>query len=222
MAGQVQFLNAKSEPLWIEALKADDLWGFLGKRDNEPSGPKRKIQADRLAILDVYFKKKFPNIALAFGKKDVSLELSNTIKFFYPSIVSNDQFAEKFKNWSGLYISQSELASVVINRESPAGYPYKFIVSAMILQYIEERKYFIAHKIDMPLRLKYLNEDSLGKNLIKSVADTLKRGTKDETVIFSGIGLASNSGKELVCMLRDRTTYDPYFAKFDISFENIE
>jgi len=98
-----KFLNAHGGEINIDELKPDDLNGFLGKRSEVSAGPARQITHNKLSVIDVYFKAKYPALAVTFSQTGAVSSLSDVLsQFFYKHNV--DRVENTVSENSGVYL----------------------------------------------------------------------------------------------------------------------
>ncbi len=222
-AGTV-FLNAKGAPLNLDALRADDLWGFLGKRSEEPQGPKRNIDSSKVAILDVYIKKKYPTLAATFGSSSISPEVAAVIRSFFEKGLASETYADPVDYvapWSGIYVSTSQVNAQSIIRSRRLGEIPHLVVRAVMLRPTKRPQFCVAHKAIIPLRPEYMRQEAGMKAEWNKVSALIEHHKPKEKVIYNGIALLSRMSKthadiNISLMLRDRTTYQPCLSQFVI------
>lgn len=159
----IVFVNSKNQSLNLDALKADDLWGFLGKKDEQPQGPKRHIDASKVAVLDVYMKKRFPALAATFAKSTISPEVAAVLRSFFSGGLSSEPEADFIEPWSGIYISADHLDAQSILRARRIGEIPKFVVRAVMFRPSARPEFCVAHKIILPFIPDYMNDG--GRNI---------------------------------------------------------
>ena len=217
----IAFLNPKNEPLNLEALTADDLWGFLGKKNQAPHGPKRYIEAAKVAVLDVYMKKKFPNLASTFGAAELGPEFAAVLRSFFSRGLLEEPPTDHIAPWSGIYISGGGVDAQSILRARREGKVFGFVIRAVMLRPSDRSDFCIAHKVILPMLPSYLHESSRSLVEWDKITYLIDHHRPKETLIYSGLGLVSHGrdesrNVEVSLMLRDRTTYRPSLSQFVI------
>lgn len=222
-AGTV-FLSFKGGALNLDALTDDDLWGFLGKKDERPQGPKRHIQAQKLAVLDVFFKKQYPALARLFGAEQISNELTANLAMFFTAANQTSNEAKRlaaFEAIEGVYVQKLVQIEPPDKHNAFLDPRYQFIVAVFMFSLDKSSGRCAAHKIELPLRSSFITPEGSHWRSDEFMSH-LERFSISETVVYSGIALISKPRfnqaiMQLSCILRDRTTYDPHLAMFVVS-----
>lgn len=215
------FVNVKNERLNLDALKADDLWGFLGKREQQPQGPKRYIDPIKIAVLDVYIKKKYPTLAATLSKSTISPEVAAVLRSFFNRGLASEPEADTIGPWSGIYVSLDNLDAHSILSARRRGEIPRFFVRAVMFQPSEQAEFCIAHKVIMSFKFEYINNRHNDFANLQNFLHIANHYSTKDTVIYSGIALVAYGGitnydVRLPLMLRDRTTYEPHSSQFYI------
>ena len=83
-----EFLHPRGFELNLSQLMPDDLYGFLGKSSEHPTGPARNIKVNKFAVLDAFFKVKFPERAAAFKDSTIFESLACVGRMFFAGSAS--------------------------------------------------------------------------------------------------------------------------------------
>jgi len=209
-----RIVSASGEPLVFRNLYQDDLWGFLGKGGNERIGPQRRISDPKIAVLDAYFKVKYPILAASFGKTNISFEFSSILKLFFAStedfLIKNDAELDKI---NGLYLSKARVKS---SPELKRGKPTLFTASAFIVRRRPYNDYIALHKISIPLTVKDLADSVLNEEVRRKIPQY----APEQTSIFSGVAIPCAADDlrsfQLSCLLKDSVTEQPHLTQLDI------
>lgn len=219
------FLNGRGGPLSPDILKVDDLWGFFGKKEDNPKGPQRRIQDGKLAVLDAYFKKKYPELASSFSKKVITLELSSILRSFYSATDDGNFFSadseDLLQSICGVYIKPPLIDLRYIRAKLKDGGSVKLTINVIMLSQDAASNNCIVHILYVPLRSEYISEKSMELGKAGELGDVLAHHSPPETVVLSGLGLIAGkriSGDRISVssFLRDRVTYEPYLTNIDV------
>jgi hypothetical protein len=213
----VDLQTAHGGQLHFDVLHQDDLWGFLGKKDEQPTGPKRKIQANKLAVLDAYFRIKDPALADSFAEANLGSALVTMLKSFFATSQSHFSRSRKqFERLEGIYLPKFQLSLESMAEAIKAEHTEPFCVSPIFIRRHMSMDYIVVHKIAAPVRPEDLPDEPEQQELRRHLADH----SPAATCIYSGVGLVGTESNlkymSLACMLRDTVTYDPHLMHLDI------
>ena len=218
-------MNARGGELRPDILKVDDLWGFFGKKEDNPRGPQRRIQDGKLAVLDAYFKKKYPDLANSFSKKVITLELSSILRSFYSATDEGNFFSADYKDLlqsiCGVYIKPPFIDLRNIRARLKDGGSVKLTINVIMLSQDAASNNCIVHILYVPLRSEYISEKSMELGKVSELGDVLAHHSPPETVVLSGLGLIAGKRSyddriSISSFLRDRVTYEPYLTNIDV------
>lgn len=221
----VLFQSAKGTILNFESLKQDDLWGFLGKKEDQPSGPKRNISSGKVAVLDAYFRYKFPILARTFAKSNVAPELAMLLNgYFHPNVDFTIDAEQRLREIEGVYVCRLDYSEIKVRQAIRAGNREFFRCEALIVRHNKEMNYLAIHKIAVPIKIDYINE-SIRSSII---CNYINHHKDSQSLIYSGVGIlnthrfSTDSILSIACLLRERATYAAYAGEFWFFRKEIE
>ncbi len=214
--------NAVGSNLNIDELQPADVWGFFGKLYERPTSPGRRINDEKIAVLDVYFKIKYDSLAKTFGRVNIGFEFVTIMRTFF---ASSDVFIpldnDELPRFNGIYAQRFDCSLKYIKAAMRAGRSDVFSLRLFVVKYNEEFDYIAVHNIILPIRPDFVPAGKDEAELRRYYFHHAPAATK----IYSGIGFPlANSARStfaMSCLLRDRATYDPYLTQIDILMDNI-
>ena len=222
----IEFQNAKGRDLVIDALRKDDVYGFLGKRDERPGGPKRNIETSKFAVLDAFFRQKYPDLAASFAVQTPTTQLVSVLKSFFAKepqqTLSNEELHRLFRSIDGIYIPFPQISVSKIRRAMESGEDFDFTVPVFLVTARLQLTHCIVHKVEFPLESRFLRFGSEASLATKKMVSWIERHRPEQTMIFSGLGVPTDSAVEIgdpafSCVLRDRTLYRPCLTTLSIN-----
>jgi hypothetical protein len=221
----IEFRNAKGGTLILDALTQDDLYGFLGKTEQAPIGPKRKIELSKFSVLDAFFQVKYPTLAASFEVDTPILELVSIFHAFFSKEIttnySEQDLLELHESIDGIYFPKPRISIAELRRAMQNGETYKRTIPIFIVNSGAGKRYCVVHRVEFPLHSNYLRVETSEQNMMSLLRPWLERHKPSETVIHSGIGLIAPSefgskNPSLACILRDRVLYRPCLTNLAI------
>ena len=225
-AEKIEFQNAKGRTLIIDALSKDDIYGFLGKREQAPLGPKRKIEVAKFSVLDAFFQKKYPTLASSFEVETPIVELTSIFQSFFAKEVdapiSPREKFEILKSIDGVYIPKTRLSVADLRKAMKSGEPTDRTIPVFLINCKLGQNHCVIHKVEFPFLSKYMRAESSEHEVMARLQPWLDRHAPEETKIYSGIGILSPSdyvsrSPTLACVLRDRVIYRPCLTTLEIN-----
>lgn len=219
----IKFLNAKDQNLNLDALSKDDIYGFLGKKDQAPTGPKRKIETAKFAVLDAFFQAKYPKLTAAFDVDTPVVELISVLRtFLAPEMAPRGTPQERFelhRSIDGIFFPRPRFSVADLRTAKKKGEPFARTIPTFIVN--ARMNHCVVHKVEFPLRVSYLRTDSSERDTLETIRPWIERHAPEETKIYSGIGLLNSSEHQLgdpslACILRDRVLYRPCLTTLQI------
>lgn len=178
----------------------------------------------KLAVLDVYMKKKYPALAATFAKSTISSEVAAVLRSFFNKGLASEQVADFVNQWSGIYIAVDTPDAKAIVRMQKRGEVPKFSITAIMLRSSDRPDFCVAHKVVLPFKPEYMHENARNIDEWYKVKALIEHHSPRDTKIYSGIALVpkglrlgSRTDIRLSLMLRDRTTYEPCLGQLEIS-----
>lgn len=155
----IGFFNPRGKSLYLDALKADDLYGFLGRKEQLPKGPKRKIETSKVAVLDAFLRAKFPKLSVSQPSGEAPMALAQMAEAFY-GLIGED--ASNKKNLSstvraldGIFIHSPFFADddleMMVHHMGKPGWGFPLI----IVNGRPQSGYCVVHKVFLPIRSEY-------------------------------------------------------------------
>lgn len=224
-SGGVNFENSRGRELNIDALKIDDVYGFRGKREQAPLGPKRNIEPAKLSVLHAFFSKKYPELAASFDKNAPISELTTILRSFYTNELdanfSSNDLSDICRLSDGIYLPCISITANGIRRAMKEGRPFLRTVPIFFVCSGLKRDSCIVHKVEFPFRGSYLKQDSIDYEDFARLKTWMDRHAAQETQIYSGVGIPAASefqsgNPSLLCVLRDRVLYSPCTSTLEI------
>lgn len=215
------FLSSSGEPLNFDALASDDLWGFLGKESHNPKGPARKISPAKLAVLDVFIKAKYPTIQPVLERQSGVVALSAAMKnfFVFPGV---DEFKGEALNWynesiSGVYFPELDFSLSTLLEDKRRERLMGRALTAYIINSRSDFELCVVHRVEVPLSARYINLLHEERQKTNDLMRIIERHAPKQTFIYSGVAYSSSLNKgfmsdRAICLMRDRTTYEPYVS----------
>ena len=212
------FFTSQGAPLDVTALIKDDIYGFKGKRTDKPTGPCRDLTPGKLAVLDVFFKAKFPLYASAFKSTKTLATLVKVFRLHFSKpgdTIVQDIGLETF---SGAYVGSVPSLRNRYRQVIEGDFDiYDLHIPVFVLRYVSNLRHLIAHKILLPANDDDFSINSELRDLFQQAKDAFEykfQKLKPQTYIYSGAGFSiydveEELGVKFMCVMRDRTTYSP-------------
>ena len=238
-----EFLNPKGGRLFLDALKADDIYGFLGRKKQLPKGPKRKLETSKIAVFDAFLTAKFPKLPGFIPPGELSLVHSQMANAFNGIIddntVKKDNISSILAALDGIFIHNPFFASddleIMIRHmgETGWGIPLFFVNSR------PHSGFCIVHKVYLPIRSEYFENRVIDSNdwefpcfpvarkphpTRRMEIDSRNQNGKNSIEIWSGIGIViphnySNPMATLECILKHRESGESDISRLLIESE---
>lgn len=225
---ETEFQNARGGKLNLDALKADDLYGFLGKKNQPPEGPKRKIEVSKMAVLDAFFQKKYASTARSFESGSHPIEQASVLTSFFSredDTLPKGGIGTIVEALDGVFLQHlpfpdEEVAKMLDNVGTPAwGIPVFMINTSA------SNRFVVVHKAYLPLKEGYFKDhlwdDPDQSPTLRTRLSRIEADEFSDAQIWSGIGNVlplefDNPVVALDCMLRDRADQQPHLTSLKI------
>ena len=213
-----KFLTSQGAPLDVTALTKDDIYGFKGKRTDKPTGPGRDLTPAKLAVLDVFFKAKFPLYASAFKSTETLAALVKIFRLYFSKPDDNIVQDLGLETFSGAFIGSAQTLKNRYSQIVAGDFDiYDLHIPVFVLKYVNNLRHLVVHKILLPVNDGCFANNSELLDLFqkaKSAYEYKFQKLKPQTYIFSGGGfpiydVEQELGVKFLCVMRDRTTYAP-------------
>ncbi|NCO04093.1 MAG: hypothetical protein GW903_07885 [Alphaproteobacteria bacterium] len=161
----IEFFNPKGKSLYLDALKADDLYGFLGRKEQLPTGPKRKIETSKVAVLDAFLRAKFPKLLVSNPSGEAPVAHAQMAEALYglmgKSASNNESLCRTVKALDGVFIHSpffpdQELERMVNHMGKPG-----WGIPLIIVNGRPHSGYCVIHKVFMPIRSEYFKNHTI-------------------------------------------------------------
>ncbi len=233
-AQAIEFQNPKGKSLFLDALKADDLYGFIGRKNQLPKGPKRKLEASKIAVLDAFLKAKFPKISSLPPSGEPPVAHAQMADAFNGLLNQGDSknhdLTRIVEALDGIFIhspffADEELERMVFHMGEPGwGFPLIMVNSR------PRSSYCVVHKVFLPIRSEYFEKYAIDSDYwendyhdpedrdlaqkIRARIDTKNQNLNDEIEVWSGAGVVvphdyANPMVTLECILKHRLSGEP-------------
>ncbi len=214
-----KFIHPRGHDLNLPELTHDDLYGFLGKSSDHPTGPARNIKVHKFAVLDAFFKTKYPERAAAFKEAHVLEALAYAGRMF----LAGSDAKETPKDGEYTLSHFINLMNGVYFNESVEQFAEgnNYYLSVYLFKPAPGKKYAYVWKIFFPFEQVCIDSIQSDKGKNEPIDDGYNT---NPIVIYEGIGFFARSSLtdtelDLVCMTRDRRTYFPGTAS--LHFTNV-
>ncbi|WP_113154826.1 hypothetical protein [Nitratireductor sp. OM-1] len=211
-SGGVKFVHPNGAPINLDELTRDDLYGFLGKEHQRPLGPSRNIHHFKFAVIDVFFKTKYPVVARAFADDGLLESLGKVATMFYGQAnIDGDG-----SSYSNSLIIHDQLEGVYVRESVSWNKIYKDThISAYIIKNSESPFYAKIKKL-------YFPTEEICIASAKSKAENVNWAEYNNSRIITYDGIcfpnAIKSGEpNLTCMMRDVVEYTSYTSSIQLS-----
>ena len=219
-----KFLNPKGGRLIWTQLKTDDIWGFLGKQYTKASSPGRNISAYKFAVLDLFFRYKYPKIALSFDKsEEINALAINHVSFLSEpdSNFYSSDFDERCAAVEGLYISNQHIRNPEIKEAFTVSDSFEFKLPMLVIRRLPDQRFCIVHRIEWPLSEEIFDTETEQYVSALKYRHWLSKKTSEYKTVYSGIGIPCNSMHSkhaftLSVFLRHRAFKHPYHAELSV------
>lgn len=212
------FVTASGEHLNCDALTSDDLWGFLGKEASRPSGPVRKISSPKIAVIDVFLKTKYPELCGVFEARDPVIPLSAAVRnfFSFPGVadLGRQELDALNESVSGVYVPNEAITASDLLASKKRNQNFGKYLTAYIVNSVPGRQLCVVHRVETPMSIRYLRHDFFKTSGIGEKLRAIERHKPAQSNVWSGIAYSSTVKggllrEKFLCILRDRTTYEP-------------
>jgi len=205
-----KFLHPRGHELNLSELTPDDLYGFLGKLSNHPNGPARNIKVHKFAVLDAFFKTKYPERAAAFKEAQIIESLAYVGRMFFGGSDKRETsrdgsyaLADSINAVQGIYFKES----IELNKIGNSSY-----FSVLLIRPAPHGKYAYVWKILFPIEEFCIAQDPLlDPDNLPPIDDGYNTSpiVSYEGVGFIALSSLTNTHYGMACILRDRRTYFP-------------
>lgn len=236
----IVFSNANGNTLVIEALKEDDIYGFLGAKKDSPTGPSRAIDDRKVAIIDAYFKASNSRRSITHGDETSLHSLLTSFESFFASPndrISEPRVAEVASRFEGVFSQSPSLVLEQVAAFNDLSLPEmmtarrKLLIHAIRIFNLNplpigtfKNVYYGVQRISLPIHRDYFRPDQHGESAVESVQQSPAFLTRSTAVrVHTGIAIVSISPSSrhdlsLVCLMRDRTTLEPFLTCLSLGY----
>jgi hypothetical protein len=200
----------------FECLASDDLYGFLGKNKNRPTGPSRRLSLDKMKVLDCYMYLKYPRLSRSYdGQRNVHELAMMNIELLHGESPDMERWTKLLSTMGGIYLAIDGFVDgfnhhghVIFGAHNIIGFS---------LHPAKNCPYMTAHFFIIPNHPSYIKKDSsIFKQINWEKVSTLNSNHPGASVLsgigfpfcsvdLDGVGLFS-----LLLMLSDRATKDNF------------
>ncbi len=186
------FSDPRGHLLNPDTLLHDDMYGFLGKDWDQLKGPGRRINDEKIAIIDCYFKAKTPGLALSFDRGQLALSLAILHRSFLGlSEIDREKSSlnTRCEEAGGVYISKVYTRIPESKRprdvkgHPPPCLPIFYIVG------LPNQFHCIVHRVEWPISEDMYLEGSKEHAYVCARRDGLRAIPVPVYRIYSGIGI---------------------------------
>ncbi len=221
-----EFLNFAGGLLDASQLTYDDLYGFLGRQKDCPSGPGRELTLPKFAVLDAYFRAVYPEIAARFDEQsDLAVYFEACRSFYFPH--DGERYQQYSSLLTGTYIC-TENCLVERTRRVKYGAPVygRFRVPIVLIWRRPESKDLYLTHIFLRPRASFYNENSAYRAYYENLereADAAGVGRIPiDTIILECVALVQRNPptgtvESVYATGRDTVTRIPFSEVFDIT-----
>lgn len=224
----VEFQNARGGTLNLDALKTDDLYGFLGKKNQLPKGPKRKIENKKIAVIDAFFQRKYPTSSASFESGVDPVEVASSITSFLSSTEGDEHSAnfvqDTVESLDGVLIHNPNVADD-LELMLRMGGKNEWGIPVFILNKGPNRQSLVVHKVVLVPQTRYfetyfLDDDDYQPTLFSRL-QKLPEVDLAELEVWSGVGVVTplNTFNPLVqvdCVLRERESKQSHVSSLQV------
>ncbi|AXX97821.1 hypothetical protein [Profundibacter amoris] len=227
------FHHPNGNPIDLDALTKDDLYGFIRGYKSGASGPTRKISHNKVAVLDVFLKAKYPYLVAAFDQSkafETLLLISNALFGNFAAPVARNASGEFLNDITGVYILKTR--DVITGDRFKTNRPQiiRYGIPVIIITETPTTSFCVVHKLIIPIAEKYFSARFLyeiGCNSQFPFSQDPASTTTNQDQIFSGVAVPGRTTIDennwlLNCLCRERSTYEPYFMSLAYNFAQRE
>lgn len=215
----VCFIYPNDKQINFDALTKDDLFGFLGKKNSNMTGPGRNIKNFKLAVLDVFLKFKFPKLLPFFRNSDHATSLRAAMFEFHnsrqPQGWESHKVNKLFENGNALFIHNPKADDIFdLNAGLDVDF-FEYYIQIYHLSLRDQSGTINVKKIRVPIHQNMLRKESEAYDLISKKA--LKYDYMEGIKIYEGFGITCEYKGEygyqsdIACVLRERLLHHPFY-----------
>ncbi len=220
------FENSHGGPIDFDDLKYEDLYNFLGRQKNKPTGPETTLTLPKFWVLDAYFHAYYPTIARAFSSDNELAALAAVSSIFFANPRLERFAADKLAAVEGAYVcAEDDYRTKFSSIDRESVHADLFRIPAIFLHHPPERNFLQVAIVNLSPSDKFFDTNSAFWRQYrrgKSAAADANFLLPEDTVIHQGIAFPVvdpdeiGENLELACIMKDRVLSTPMVVTMNV------
>lgn len=195
-----------------DALRPDDLYGFMGKTKPEPTGPGRKLNDRKIAVLDVYFKEKKSSDQNTSSSGDAASELRTALYSFFEKQTNTPWASSRQESRAGIYLPTQFSSGTILTIQPQYGLSSNRLPMILVSDEVGT-EHFKIHRITLPLRLRHFGNSGWALEHLKLEPGD-QGNSRVATSVYGGVASRVRNAEfkdveTFASVLRHRSLYTP-------------